>query len=222
MQEVLPGVFHWPSVHPKLGIEVSSYWLDDGGVLIDPLVPSDVGVEWFQTRLQAPSAIVLSNRHHYRDSARFVERFGCPVLCNSAGLHEFTHGERVEGFQPGDELLGGIHTHEVGCICPDETALHLPAKRALVLADGVVRGGPQGQVGPLGFVPDGLMDDPADTKQALLSAFARLLDELDFEHLLLAHGGPLIGDGAGQLREFIDGGGRTAFQLEDLGGAGPA
>jgi len=203
MREILPGVFHWQAVHPKIHIEVSSYWLEDGGVLVDPLVPPDAGVEWFAARATPPTAILLSNRHHYRESARFVEAFGCPVLCNRAGLHEFTHGEDVQGFEIGERLPGDVLACEVGVICPDETALHLAGKRALVIADGVVRGGPQGQSGPLGFVPDSLMDEPQRTKEGLLAAFARLLEELDFEHLLLAHGGPVIGDGRAQLQEFV-------------------
>jgi hypothetical protein len=213
VQNVLPGVFHWPAMHPRIHLEVASYWLEDGGILIDPLVPPDVGLEWFEHRATRPTAILLSNRHHYRDSARFQEAFGCSVHCNRAGLHEFTHGERVTPFDPGDTLPGGLVAHKVGGLCPDETALHLPARRALVLADGAVRGGPHGQVDRLGFVPDALMDDPPGTKRHLLDAFARLLEELDFEHLLLAHGGPVIGDGRAQLQELVDCGGRTAFEL---------
>src|SRR5208282_155887 len=33
VREVLPGVFHWPAIHPRIHIEVSSYWLQDGGIL---------------------------------------------------------------------------------------------------------------------------------------------------------------------------------------------
>lgn len=213
MREVLPGVFHWTTVHPRIRIEVSSYWLEDGGVLIDPLVPPEEGLEWFAGRPAPPAAILLSNRHHHRDSGRFVERFGCTVHCNRAGLHEFARGEPVVGFDPGDRLAGGVVACAVGALCPDETALHLPAARALVCADGVVRGGRHGQTGPLGFVPDSLMDDPPETKRGLLDAYRRLLDELDFEHLLLAHGGPVIGDGRAQLQELVESGGRTAFEL---------
>src|SRR5205807_2955515 len=50
MQEILPGVFHWTARHPRIHIEVSSYWLEDGGVLIDPLVPPQEGLEWFANR----------------------------------------------------------------------------------------------------------------------------------------------------------------------------
>jgi hypothetical protein len=210
VREVLPGVFHWTTPHPRLHIDVSSYWLDEPGVVIDPLVPVDGGLEWFAGRATPPAAVLLSNRHHYRDSARFVEAFDCSVHCNRAGLHEFAHGEAVEGFDPGDRLPGGVVAWEVGGLCPDETALYLPEKRAVSLADGVVRIGPDE---PLGFVPDVLMDDPPETKRALLAAYARLLDELAFEHVLLAHGDPLIGDGRALLEELVSVGGRTAFEL---------
>jgi glyoxylase-like metal-dependent hydrolase (beta-lactamase superfamily II) len=213
VREVLPGVFHWTAIHPRIQIEVSSYWLEDGGVLVDPLIAPDAELDWFAERSTPPAAIVLSNRHHYRDSARFVERFATAVYCARAGLHEFTHGESVTGFDPGDGLPGGIVAHKVGGICPDDMALYLPAKRAIAFADGIVRGGPQGQTGPVGFVPDMLMDDPPQTKQQLLEAFERLLVELDFEHLLLAHGGPVTGDGRAQLQEFVSDGGRTAFEM---------
>jgi glyoxylase-like metal-dependent hydrolase (beta-lactamase superfamily II) len=213
MQEVLPGVFHWSATHPRIGFEVSSYWLEDAGVLLDPLIPPDAGLEWFSRRAVPPVAIVLSNRHHYRQSDDFVERFGVGVRCARAGLHEFTDGEPVTGFEPGDTLPGPIVVHEVGGICPDDMALYIPTQRAIAFADGVVRGGMHGQSGPFGFVPDSLMDDPPQTKRALLDAFAELLAQLDFDHVLLPHGGPVIGDGRAQLQDLVDCGGRTAFEL---------
>jgi len=213
MLEVLPGVFHWTARHPRIGVEVSSYWLAREGVLIDPLVPAEEGLEWFAAQPVLPAATLLSNRHHYREAGRFEERFGAPVYCNRVGLHEFSHGEKVEGFDIGDLLPGGARACELDAICPDDTALHLPEQRAVVLADGVVRGGPHGADGLLGFVPDSLMDDPKATKRGLLAACARLLGELDFDHLLLAHGGPVLGDGREQLSELVDAGGRTAFEM---------
>jgi hypothetical protein len=213
IDEVLPGVFHWTATHPRIHTEVSSYWLDESGVLIDPLVPPEEGLEWFARRSRPPAAILLSNRHHYRESDRFAERFGCKVYCNRLGLHEFSDGRAVEGFATGARLAGGVVACELDAICPDDTALHLPAKRAIVLADGVVMGGPRGHGGRLGFVPDSLMDDPPATKQGLLVACARLLEDLDFTHLLLAHGGPVIGDGRDRLQELADTGGRTAFEM---------
>jgi hypothetical protein len=214
VNEVLPGVFHWTAAHPKIHVQVSSYWLDGSGVLFDPLVPPEDGLDWFAKRSVSPALVLLSNRHHYRESERFAERFGCPVRCNRVGLHEFSGDEAVEGFDVGDEFAGGaVVACELDAICPDDTALYLPAQRALLLADGVVRGGPAGGDGPLGFVPDALMDDPPATKRALLDAGARLLEELDFDHLLLAHGGPVIDNGRVLLQDLVDCGGRTAFEM---------
>jgi hypothetical protein len=213
MQEVIPGVYHWTARHPRIKIEVSSYWLEETGVAIDPLVPQPEGLEWFAERTLAPAAVLLSNRHHYREADSFADRFGCCVYCNRLGLYEFGDSEAVQGFDLGDPLPGGAIAAELGAICPDDTALHLPDKQAVVLADGVVRGGPYGQDGPLGFVPDSLMDDPPATKRALLVACAGLLEELDFSHILLAHGGPVIGNGRERLQELVDRGGRTAFEM---------
>lgn len=213
MQEILPGINHWATRHPRIGIVVSSYWLDAAGVLIDPLVPVPEGLDWFAGRPAPPAAVLLSSRHHYRESGLFAERFGCTIHCNSAGLHEFSHGEQVRGFEIGDELPGGVLACEMGAICPDDTALYIPASRALVIADSVVLGGPKGQEGLLGFVPDSLMDDPPQTKSGILDSCRRLLAELEFEHLLLAHGGPVIGDGREMLQELVDTGGRTAFEM---------
>jgi hypothetical protein len=212
MREVLPGVFHWRARHPRIHVEVSSYWLEDSGVLIDPLVPPEEGIDWFSGRSALPAAVLLSNRHHYRQSDLFAERFGCSVHCNRLGLHEFSDGRMVEGFDIGDRLPGGAVAVEMDAICPDDTALHLPGARAVVLADGVVRS-PGGEDERLGFVPDSLMDEPPATKRGLLTACAGLLEELEFDHLLLAHGGPVIGDGRTRLHELVASGGRTAFQM---------
>jgi hypothetical protein len=200
MKEVLPGIFHWSVVHPKIGIPVSSYYLVDERVLIDPLVPGE-GLEAFDKT--PPEQVLLTNRHHYRDSGRFAERFGCPVRCVEQGLHEFTQGEKVEGFHFGEILPGGIIAVEVGAICPDETGLLIPKPESvLALADGVVRDGE----GPLGFVPDEYMGEDAEgVKTALRQAYRRVLEEHDFEHLLLAHGSPWIDGGKKALADFVGG-----------------
>lgn len=205
-REFIPNVFHWSSFHDGIGKEVSSYYLAGAGVIIDPRLPADGfeggtdPVEWLDAH-GPPQAVLLSNRHHYRHSARLAEAFGIAVRASRLGMHEFRAAQRVEPFDFGDELPGGVVAHEVGAICPDETAFEIPSVRALVLADGVVRFDEPDA--PLGFVPDFLLgDEPEDVKRALKSSYERLL-ELDFEHLLLAHGLPLVGDGKEQLRAFL-------------------
>ena len=199
MQEVVAGIFHWTAHHERIDKDVSSYYLVAERVLLDPMTPAE-GVAWFQDK-GAPAQIVLTNRHHYRHSASFVEAFGCTVWCNRHGMHELEGRQDVEPFDAGDELPGGVLTREVGAICPDETALHMPALRALACADGLVR---MAGDGPVGFVPDHLLgDDPDSVKAGLIHAYRGLLD-LDFEHLLLAHGNPLVADGKAALGRFVE------------------
>jgi len=201
MKEIVPGILHWTAFHEGIGFDVSSYFVERGATLIDPMLPPD-GVEAFRGR--EPEVILLTNRHHYRHSDRFVEAFGCPVRCHAAGLHEFEGGPEVEGYAFGQELAPGITAHPVGSICPDDTALHIRTADggALAFADGLTR--PRG--GGLTFVPGFLMgDEPAAVRAGLRESLRRLLD-LDFDHILFAHGEPLIGGGRAALRDFVAGG----------------
>lgn len=197
MREIAPGLWHWTARHEHIGSEVSSYYLLDERVLLDPMVPPD-GIEWFETH-GAPEHILLTNRHHDRHSWRLRDAFGCTVHCVRNGIYELEGRGPVEPFDFGDKLPGGVVAHEVDAICPDETALEIPTHRALACADGVVRWRGHDE---LGFVPDELMDDPQRTKQGLRNAYERLLG-LDFDLLLLAHGDPLEGDAKEQLRDFV-------------------
>ena len=177
-------------------MDVSSYYLLAERVLMDALLPAE-GLSWFETN-GVPEHVLLSNRHHDRHAWQLRDAFGCTVHCVRSGLHELDGRGPVEAFDFGDELPGGVIAHEVDVICPDETALYVPAHRALACADGVVR---FPDSGVLRFVPDELMDDPEETKAGLRDAYRRLLG-LDFDHLLLAHGDPLVTSGKDALRAF--------------------
>jgi len=59
-------------------------------------------------------------------------------------------------------------------------------------------------------VPDSLMTDPEETKRGLLAAFERILSDYEFDHLLLAHGLPLVGNGRAELEQFVREGGSGA------------
>jgi hypothetical protein len=189
MHEIATGIQHWTARHPKIGVDVSSYWLPELGVLIDPLdVPRQVS---------GVNTILLTNRHHRRSSLDARERFGAAVHVPRAGMRDW-EGEPVEPYEPGDELAGGAVTvYEVGSLCPDESALYIPSVSALAVADGVVCYDER-----LRFVSDNLMDDPEDTKRGLKQAYARLSDELEFDNLLVAHGEPIAGGARERLREF--------------------
>jgi len=200
MKEIVPGNLHWTAFHEGIGFDVSSYFVERGATLIDPMLPPG-GVEAFRGR--EPEAILLTNRHHYRHSDRFVEAFGCPVRCHAAGLHEFEGGPEVEGFSFGDDVASGILALEVGALTPEETAFHVDAgPRALSFGDAVINEPGEG----LGFVPDKYIgDDPEGVKEGLRESFRRLLAH-DFDALLIAHGEPVPKGGKAALLEFAAGG----------------
>jgi hypothetical protein len=189
MEELTPEIRHWSAVHPNIGWVVSSYWLPGLAVLLDPLeVPEEVeGVE----------QIVLSNRHHRRSAFEARERFGAAVRVPRVGLHEF-EGDPVEPYDFGEPLVGGAITpYQVTELWPDDGALHIPTLSALVIADTVLN-----EDGRLQWMPDYCFDDITAERESIRAGLARLAEELDFEHLLLAHGEPLAGDGRERLREF--------------------
>jgi hypothetical protein len=191
VKEIAPGLWHWTACRETIGKDVSSYYLVEERVVIDPMVPPE-RPEWFQ-----PEHALLTCRHHSRAAWELL----CPPWVVEHGAHELEGRGEFHTFAWGDELPGGIIACEVDALSPDETALHIPAHRALAIGDGVVRW--EGVAG-LTFVPDFLMDDPEETRTGLRAAYRRLLGELEFDHLLLAHGEPVIGDARQQLSALVE------------------
>jgi hypothetical protein len=195
--EIAPGVLHWSARHPGIGQVVHSYYVRDAAAVLDPMVPEGVIDEL--SRRSAPERILLTNRHHHRQSDALVREFGCAVLCPESGLHEFGSGSRVRGYAYGEEVAPGITAHELDAICPDDAALHIRAGGGLLaFADGLIRWS-----GELAFVPDFLMDDPERTKRGIVESLRRL-SVLEFDGMLFAHGEPLLGDAKQALTAFID------------------
>ena len=192
MEQIAPGISHWQAVHPNLGVDVSSYWLPELKLLLDPIaVPDEVdGVEH----------ILLSCRHHVRDSLEAANRFGATVCAPRTGMHDFPEGTPIHPYDFGEPVADDAVTpHQVGGLSPDETALHIPSVNALSIADGAIRYGDE-----LEFVPDQYMDDPERDKADLKRGFGELADQLDFDVLLVAHGDPIPGGGREALRRFAE------------------
>ena len=191
MKEVLPGIWHWTAMNPSIDKPVSSYYLASERVVLDPMAPPE-RPDWFQ-----PEHAILTCRHHSRDAWDL----GLVPLVVEQGAHELEGRGEFRTYAWGDELPGGIVACEVGALSPDETALYLPQHRALAIGDGVVRW--EGVEG-LTFVPDFLMDDPEKTRAGLKAAYRGLLEELEFDHLLLAHGNPAIATGREELTALVE------------------
>jgi hypothetical protein len=196
IHEVLPGVLHWSAPHPSAGIDSGSHYLVEEGILIDPIAPRE-GLEWFDGR--EIREILLTNRHHTRSAFDLQDRLGVAIRAPRTGMHELP-ADRVRPYDFGEELSDGIRPHAVSESWPDETSLEIPRYRAVAIADGVIN------YDGLGFFPDDLLgEDAEEEKQRLREGFARLAADVAFDHLLLAHGTPVIGDGRERLRRFAAG-----------------
>jgi hypothetical protein len=175
-------------------VEVSSYWLPGLKVLLDPLaVPEEV------TDIDE---ILLSNRHHRRSAFEAREHFDAVLRVPRTGLKDYSPDDPVEPYDYGEPLAGGAITpYLVTELWPDDGVLHIPSLDALEIADTVLHYGSE-----LALVPDNLMgDDPEADRAGILAGLARLSAELDFKHLLFAHGTPIANDGHERLREFVAG-----------------
>jgi hypothetical protein len=198
METVVPGIRHWSAIHPRTGGHAHSYLLEEARTVLDPMVPDDV---LDALRERPPDRVVLTNRHHWRQSERLVAELGIPVMCPEPGLHEFEGTDReVEAYRYGDEVAPGVIAHELGAICPDDAALETRVGDGFIaFADGLMR-----RDGRLHFVSDPLLgDDPEAVKRGLVESLRRI-GELDFDSMLFAHGEPLVGGGKRALLEFLD------------------
>jgi len=196
MEEIAPGVRSWETHHEGIGFPVRSHWLVGEGIVIDPRVP-EKGLDAFE---EAPPAhALLTNRHHLRHAVRFRERFGTVIRCHEAGMDEFGGDEEVEPFAFGESWCG-VAAVELDAICPEETAFHSKERGALAIGDAIVNHG------ELGFVPDQYLGDEPDGVRAAIRAAARPLLDLAWEHLLLAHGDPIVGEGRRRLEAFLKAG----------------
>jgi hypothetical protein len=197
MREILPGIHHWTAHHDGIGARVSSYFVEPAGVLIDPMVPED-GLDAF-TGLTKPQQVVLTTGLHTRHADRFADAFGALIRFSSEG------GERIGGALEGEvyneheDIAPGIRAIQIGVLCPDEYALHIAhAGGAIAVADGLTRYGDS-----VGFFSDDLLgDDPQEVKDGLKQQYGTVL-EREWEHLLFAHGEPILRHGKTVLRDFV-------------------
>ena len=203
MEEIVPGIYHWTAMHPGIHMRVSSYYVQPAGIVIDPLEP-DEGMGFFDDLDLAPQQVVLTSGLHWRHSDRFHDRYDALVRVAEPGIERWRNSgdtdREAEPFGFDDEVAPGVVAHEVAGIAPDDTALIIDhGDGAIAFADALIA--PRGV---LGFVPDSLMDDPSDTKDALRDRLRGLLAKR-FDALLFAHGQPIRSGAHERLEEFVNG-----------------
>jgi hypothetical protein len=197
MHEIAPGIWHWTAFRDTIAMEVSSYWIQPAGLLIDPLVP-DEGLDAFGAAV-APQQVVLTTGLHTRHAERLADAFSIPIRAPREAADRLGDSLTFEPYTDHEELAPGVRAVRIGVLCPDEYALHIaPPGSAIAVADAIHDYG-----GALGFFEDDLLgDDPEAVKAGLKQQLQTLL-ERDWNHLLFAHGDPIVGSGKSALRDFV-------------------
>jgi hypothetical protein len=197
MEEIFPGVHHWSTYYGVIDAPVSSYFVEPAGLLLDPMMPEG-GVTAIPGDL-APQQIVLTIGLHDRDVPELAAALGATVRVPEEGAHRIGDAFAFAPYRDGEEIGPGVFARKVGVLAPDDYALEIRhGGGALALADAIHRYG-----GAFGFFPDDLLGDDPDAVRAGVRERLRTFLELDFEHLLLAHGDPIVGRGKAALREFL-------------------
>jgi uncharacterized cupin superfamily protein/glyoxylase-like metal-dependent hydrolase (beta-lactamase superfamily II) len=182
-QLAIPNLYTWSRRQPDRKMHFNSYLfvMHSGNVAVDP-VPLEQDEAEQISALGGIAEIVITNRDHVRDSARLRERFGARVVTSAleAPLLEIPVDRVV---RDGDEVFPGARVvaleHQK---TPGEFAVHLPARRAVLVGDAII-GTPAGS---LSLLPDEKYSDVLHAVLALRRVWA-----LQPDVLLVGDGTPL-------------------------------
>lgn len=200
--QILPGLWRFEALHPEWTAEeggeegweqLVAWWAlrsADGLVLIDPLVEDWAGLDRLVAENGGCAGVVRTLHWHQRSITEVTRRYGVEVWAKPD-----PDGDPDPPFDhpvgDGDELFDGVRV--IGVERDDEFALWLPTQRALLFGDAMLRR-PSGELRvcpPSWLQPEG---GPARLREIL-----RGLTALPVEHVLVAHGPLVLGDGAAAL-----------------------
>jgi hypothetical protein len=211
--ELLPGLWRWTARHPEwhpgeFGKDVAAFAVKAGEdlLLIDPLLPSepDRVHELIESQLGGRLAILITIPYHVRSSEELWKRYRRDAETAIWGHPRLARRlEDDSGFVPMDpetDLPGGVTAHAIGKPRRFELPLHLPSHDALAFGDAIAEVGD----GDLRMWSNEPVDDHwrAWYRDAFAPTLEPLLD-LDFEHVLVTHGEPVLGAGREGLREAL-------------------
>jgi hypothetical protein len=220
MDELAAGIRRWTAPHPEYRPaveEVESYALVAGPalLLVDPLLPAEGderrGTVLAELDLLAAAAarveLLVTIPYHTRSAEALYERFAPerPTrIWGHANVRKRLRPETpLEAVPPGAAgtaapIAGGAaEAYTVGRPRRSEYPVYVPELRAVVFGDAVV-----GAQGGLRFWNQS-SSASAEWYRDVFAATLRPLLERDIEHVLVAHGPCVIGDGRRALEECL-------------------
>ena len=199
MDEILKDVYTWSVYSEEKKLNFNGYFIVSqhplfGNVIIDPPQASDSDLEQMES-LGFVQHIIITNRDHIRRSEEFQQKFGADIQINTNDItgsaivsdRNFNHGDMIAGFLQAVVIPDNKS--------PGETALFWADREILFLGDALI-GKPPGIVT---LLPEEKYDDIVKAKAGI-----RILQNLDFKHLLLGDGESILRKGKEVVSKYFN------------------
>ena len=199
MDEILKNVYTWSKYSDEKKLNFNGHFIVSqhplfGNVVIDPPQASDSDLKQMES-LGFVQHIIITNRDHIRWSAEFQKKFGAEIQMNTNDIisndivsdRNFNHGDMIAGFLQAVVILDNKS--------PGETALFWAEREILFLGDALI-GKPPGSVT---LLPEEKYDDILKAKAGI-----RILQDLDFKHLLLGDGDSILRKGKEVVSQYFN------------------
>jgi hypothetical protein len=209
--EIAPGIWHWTARHPEwhpgdFGAEVAAYAIEAGDdlLLIDPIVPEQdgAGLLGLLDRLAEgrTTSSLITIGYHVRSAEQLAERYGGRIYGPHTCAKRLTDESLLTDFAPDTPGPAGTRSFGIGRPRRSERPIWIPSHNAVAFGDALVTS-PQGELRIW-------VQDPVDDRirSFYRDRFGPTLDplrELPVEHVLVTHGEPIVGNGAGALQEAV-------------------
>ncbi len=196
LREIVPDVFTWPWFSERHGYDFNGHLVrhPGGNVCIDPVEMSDEVLDAIAD--EGVARIVVTNRNHGRASMRVRARTGATISIHPAdAAHARSQGTEIDSDLVAGARVGPFVVVAVPGKSPGEVALHWPERKILVVGDACV-GKPPGACALL--TPQVIDDLPR-----LLASLRRVVDEVDFDCLLVGDGASILGGARRALAELV-------------------
>ena len=199
MDEILKDGYTWSVYSEEKKLNFNGYFIVSqhplfGNVIIDPPQASDSDLEQMES-LGFVQHIIITNRDHIRRSEEFQQKFGADIQINTNDItgnamvsdRNFNHGDMIAGFLQAVVIPDNK--------TPGETALFWADREILFLGDALI-GKPPGIVT---LLPEEKYDDIVKAKAGI-----RILQNLDFKHLLLGDGESILRKGKEVVSKYFN------------------
>ena len=199
MDEILKNVYTWSKYSDEKKLNFNGHFIVSqhplfGNVVIDPPQASNSDLEQMES-LGFVQHVIITNRDHTRRSEEFQQKFDAEIHMNTNDItsndmvndRSFNHGDMIAGFLQAVVIPDNKS--------PGETALFWAEREILFLGDALI-GKPPGSVT---LLPEEKYDDILKAKAGI-----RILQDLDFKHLLLGDGDSILHKGKEVVSQYFN------------------